>query len=612
MTTTRCCASRRAGCAAPTTSSTRGSAPRVRVRARPRDRRCARAASATGASRAVGCRCRRPGRGRGVPACGECGPCAPLVSTALRTARPARHVRVHPGRRAPRACGAATREYQYLGPDAIVLPRARRARPGGRHAVQPARRRRPLGRHAARHRSGRRRRGARAGRAGAVGGRGGEGGRRRVRDGHRSRANATRSAPRGRRPGLRRRPRRRRRPHTIRCERFATRPVGLPTSWSTSRPRRPTAFGQAIAPGAPRRHGRRRRDPGRCGCASSRPTRSSCKELRIVGALGVDSAAYRAAFALLASGPLPVRRSAADASPRLDDAEHADADDGRRDVTSRRRCTACSALVSSARPRPARRTRRTGAAGPGRSAAVSSGCHCAPTTHASPVELDALDRRRRRPRPRPRSPSPSLLDRLVVVGRARRRASTPIAAASRDPACDPTSCIDRAARDPRACRGDTSPVGDVLVERAAERDVEHLVAAADRERRHGRARPRRVPAASSKPSRCGDDAVHLLVRAPGRSVSGSRSPPPRSSSPSKRSSSSSASASSSSTGMSTASCAPARRSASRYGVGRGHRGVDPALRPGPRLHRVRRHRDERRRARHSIRIARSCGGAPSR
>ena len=96
-------------------------------------------------------------------------------------------------------------EYQYLGPDSMLLPVPPELEPDRGDAVQPARRRHPVGRHRPGDAARRRRRRARPGRAGAVGMRSRQGGGRRVRDGDRRRSGRRRTAGAG--AALRRRPR---------------------------------------------------------------------------------------------------------------------------------------------------------------------------------------------------------------------------------------------------------------------------------------------------------------------------------------------------------------------------------------------------------------------
>jgi alcohol dehydrogenase len=76
--------------------------------------------------------------------------------------------------------------------------------------------------------------------------------------------------------------------------------------------RAPAAFAQAIALARPAGERRCRRHPGGSAVA--------LKELRVIGALGVDVSAYRAALDLLTSGRYPVE-SLPRRCVRLDDAE---------------------------------------------------------------------------------------------------------------------------------------------------------------------------------------------------------------------------------------------------------------------------------------------------
>ncbi len=98
--------------------------------------------------------------------------------------------------------------------------------------------------------------------------------------------------------------------------------MGSPTSSSTSRPRRPAALAQAVALARP---GGTIVLAGTRGSAETPgfwPDHVVYKELRILGALGVDAPAYRAALDLLASGrypfaDLPRRRAGLDGADAL-------------------------------------------------------------------------------------------------------------------------------------------------------------------------------------------------------------------------------------------------------------------------------------------------------
>ena len=98
------------------------------------------------------------------------------------------------------------------------------------------------------------------------------------------------------------------------------------------------------------------------------------------------------------------------------------------------------------------------------------------------VELDALDHAVGSASADPQAVA-GALDRLMVVRRARRVRD---AHRGRQPGTglDLDVVDGRPARDAGLAVGeDPVAVGDVLVERAAQRDVQHLVAAADRQRR---------------------------------------------------------------------------------------------------------------------------------
>ena len=218
-------------------------------------------------------------------------------------------------------------EHQYLAPDSLLLPGAGVARPGRRHAVQPARRGHPVGRHRARHRRGRRRRRARPGHPRPVRGRGRAGGRRRVRDGHRARRRATASGSSSGRPfGA-----------DLTVDSADDDPVaalrhatgGLADVVVDVTAKAPAALAQALALARP---GGTVVVAGTRGSADTPgfwPDLIVYKELRILGALGVDAAAYRAALDLLATGRYPFadlpRRVAG-----LDGVEAVLADDGGR------------------------------------------------------------------------------------------------------------------------------------------------------------------------------------------------------------------------------------------------------------------------------------------
>ena len=120
---------------------------------------------------------------------------------------------------------------------------------------------------------------------------------------------------------VRRRSRDRRRRRSIPCTRCATRPAGSPTSSSTSPPRPRPRSGQAVR--LARRggtvvvagtRGEPRRRPG------FDPDQIVYKELRVLGALGVDTAAYATALDAARVAAIPVRgapapRSSASTAP---------------------------------------------------------------------------------------------------------------------------------------------------------------------------------------------------------------------------------------------------------------------------------------------------------
>ena len=180
-------------------------------------------------------------------------------------------------------------------------------------------------------------------------------------------------------------------------------------------------------------------------------------------------------------------------------------------------------------------------------AAVSSGCHCTPSTHRF-GQLDALDGAVVGPC-RHRQPVAEMVDALVVDAVADGPLEPPVARASRLPAATATAWSSR--RWPSMCWCSVP----------AARHVQQLGTPADRQHRQveveGDAERRRLEGVLA-----GIDAPDLLAHLGGAVRRGSMSPPPSSSSPSKRASVA-ASRSVSAVGARTAGSPPARRTASR-------------------------------------------------
>ena len=514
--TTPCSGSKRAGSAAPTTSSTRGAAPRrVRVRARPRGRRRGRRGSAPAAAERWEVASRRPRRRRGVPVL----PTLRRVSYAATTgaARDTALADMYGFVPVDRATGAVGRLLEVPVPRAQTRCSSPSPTPSIRCSQRCSTRSEPAsggGSPSRAHGAGRRGRGARP-RDPRPRGRG-----RRAwtpapgSSWSRAPVRATRPASTlARRFGAdldRRRRSRRSGRHAARRDRRA-----WPTSSSTSRPTRPQRPDAGRRSRSPRRHRGRRGDPRR---RSARQAfvliSSSSRSSGLLGALGVDVTAYTAAFDLIASDRYPFRRPAARRVVGLDDAGDllatmaGETDERRADP--RRGATVTGHVPREGAGRATNASNRPCCA---RSiAAVSSGCHWTPTTQG------------------PSGSSSSVASMIAVVGvrgddeacrplarrpgggdTSTRRACVPHRGAESRPGIDVTSCSYAPPElAGRAVLLDAVTVGDVLVERPAERDVQHLVASADREDGHpafdrgtgeSRARSCRAARGRRRPSR---------------------------------------------------------------------------------------------------------------